>query len=187
MFHIYRTATNVRAIVSGVLFYQFVSCVAFIAFSLFAVDRNLSAFDLDALICVLTLFAALFPTFIYCYHAEKITRHLQEIGNVFYHTNWYELPVKVQKLYVLSILIAQKPFRFRGYGIVVCSLEIFGSVKRYYAQLFFLERRKLLSFSLFLFYSWSNRRFHTILFYANLNEHNGRTNSQARELPGHTI
>lgn len=114
---------------NGVIFYQFVSCVAFIAFSLFAVDRNVGSFDFDTIFCVLTLAAALSSTFIYCYYADKITRNLIEIGDIFYHTNWYGLPLKAQKLLVFSIQIAQKPFLFSGYGIFDCSLEIFVSVR----------------------------------------------------------
>lgn len=103
--------------------------MAFIAFSLSAVDKNLSDFNVDILFCFVTLLTALSSTFIYCYYADKVTSNLVEIGDIFYRSEWYMLSPKIQKLVILPIQIAQRPFRFSGYGIVDCSQAIFGTVK----------------------------------------------------------
>lgn len=64
----------------------------------------------------------------YCYLSENVTSDLGATGDAFFHSLWYRLPIKLQKLYIIPIQQSQKEFRLTGLGIVECSLRIFITV-----------------------------------------------------------
>lgn len=121
-------AKKSRYIMQGVIFYQLVTCVVFIAFSLFGFDQTVRSFNLNTSVCLLSLISAVTPTFIYCYYAESVTVDLLKIGDIFYESTWYELTYQEQKLLIPPIQRAQRVFRMNGYGLIDCSLGIFASV-----------------------------------------------------------
>lgn len=56
------------------------------------------------------------------------TDRILNIENSLYDSNWYEIDVDIRKYIILIISRAQKPIFFTGFGIVYCSLEVFGKV-----------------------------------------------------------
>lgn len=112
----------------GILFFQLLSCVTNAAFALFALDLTLGELNFDTLITIMSTINVLSSTFIYCYFADGVTSDLLEIGDIFYNSLWYKLPLREQKLLFLPIQRAQKEFRLDGFGMVYCTLETFGAV-----------------------------------------------------------
>lgn len=92
---------------SSVLFYQLFSCVLFLAFGIFALDSTLDEPGFSTFLCILILLNALIPTFVYCYFADTYSTDLLDVGDVFYNSFWYILPVKQQILMIIPIQRAQ--------------------------------------------------------------------------------
>lgn len=115
----------------SILFYQLITCVLFIACSIFALDQSISKREIDfnSFMNLTSLLCSLIPTFLYCHFADGLTVNLFGIGNIFYSSMWYKLPSQKQKLLIPSIQRAQRIFRLNGYKIIDCSLEIFASVR----------------------------------------------------------
>lgn len=112
---------------SGVLFYQLLICAAVTAFNLFALESN-GFLSLNAAVSIYLMVTALITTFLYCYLAEKFTADLKEIGLIFYHSNWFQLSIKHQKMFVLLIKRSQREFRLSCFGLIDCTLKVFSSV-----------------------------------------------------------
>lgn len=98
-----------------------------LAMDLFAVELNgvASLEGLYALVDALLTFTLMFG---YCFGSECVTSDLMEVGDIFYNSSWYRLPVKQQKLLALPIQRAQREFRLSGLGLIDCSLAVFLSV-----------------------------------------------------------
>lgn len=114
---------------SGPLFYQLVLSALVTAVDLFIIHRNgLSSASVVACVSIITLMV---PTFFYCKLSESITSHLLEIGDGFFESAWYELPMSQQKLFLMPIKRAQCEIRWMGFYIIYCSLPTFLSVSGY--------------------------------------------------------
>lgn len=110
-----------------ILFVQLVLCAVTIAMCLFSIDAN-GMFSIAFISSLAALNSVLTPTFAYCLLSENVTWNLHLVANYFYDFDWYLLPAKQQKLFVLPIRRAQREFRMTGHGIIPCSLRVFSSV-----------------------------------------------------------
>lgn len=102
-------------------------CTVSIAFNLFVFESN-DKFNMEMVTASVDLSFMLGLTFVYFYFSERITADLSEVGEIFYNSPWYQLPVKQQKLMTLPIQRAQRVFRLQCLGLCDCSLAVFASV-----------------------------------------------------------
>lgn len=109
------------------LFNITVICTICIAFNLLAVELN-DSINLGLLIAFADMAFVMAITGVYFFHSEWITSDLLEIGDNFYNSAWYLLPVKQQRLLALPIQRAEREFRLKGLGLFECSQAAFLSV-----------------------------------------------------------
>lgn len=121
-------AESLGEVMQVVLFNLTFTCVIVIALNLIVVELN-ESLNLEMVVAIADLITVLQLTFGHFFLAEWITTDLLSIGDVFYNSVWYRLPVKQQKLLVLPIERGQREFRLRGLGLFNCSLVVFSSVK----------------------------------------------------------
>lgn len=110
-----------------ILFYLTLDCTIVIAFNLYVLEVT-DAIDAETMAVFIDVFDTVLITFFYFYLSEWITADLLAIGDHFYDSPWYLLPVKQQRLLMLPICRAQRVFRFKGLGLFDCSLEVFSMV-----------------------------------------------------------
>lgn len=67
--------------------------------------------------------------FSYCYYGKIAMESFSKMPDCFYECNWQELPVNLQKYFILMIENMQKPIYYHGFGVFVFDLENFSSVK----------------------------------------------------------
>lgn len=137
-----RFGDTLRTIMSGVLFYQLLICAAVTAFNLFALESN-GFLSLNAAVSIYLMVTALITTFLYCYLAEGFTADLKEIGLIFYRSDWFQLSIKHQKMFVLLIKRSQREFRLSCFGLIDCTLKVFSSVKFAFCFLFYLTSSRV--------------------------------------------
>lgn len=80
---------------------------------------------------VVGLYALAFQTmfnFFLGYFADKFTSASLNVTNIVYAMNWFEFPVKEQKLILIMIQRAQIQFHFKGNDTIVCSTHKFVQV-----------------------------------------------------------
>lgn len=123
------------------LFVMALTCTMAVAMNLFAVELN-GIFSMTTLVACIDLFSVNSLMVIYSYLSEWITSDLLEIGDIFYNSAWYQLPVNEQRLLTLPIGRAQREFRLSALGLFDCSLAMFSSVKAYFYELF-LDKKTL--------------------------------------------
>lgn len=64
----------------------------------------------------------------FCYVGHLATSKCETINARIYQNMWYKYPVELQKHIILMMMRSQKPYIFRGYSYLVCSLPAFKEV-----------------------------------------------------------
>lgn len=116
-----------------ILFFVALDCSVVIACDLLVFEIT-NTIDADTIVVFFDIFLTLFMAFSYFYLSEWITTDLLEIGDHFYDSPWYRLPVKQQRLLMLPILRTERVFRLKGLGIFDCSLAVFSAVYPFFAS-----------------------------------------------------
>ena len=68
--------------------------------------------------------------FLFCYYATFATDRLADLSQTAYNSNWLDWPPEHQNYLILIMARSQEPVRFTGFGLIDCSLEVFGKVSR---------------------------------------------------------
>lgn len=68
--------------------------------------------------------------FVYCYYGKMATESFEKLNDCVYDVNWYELPIGLQKYFILMIQNTQRPIFYYGFGVAVLNLETFTDVSR---------------------------------------------------------
>lgn len=67
--------------------------------------------------------------FFYCYFGKLATLNFEKMTDVVFEMNWLDLPVELQKYFILIIANMQKPLYYYGGGIVILDLGTFVNVR----------------------------------------------------------
>lgn len=121
---IFSIAEMINTVVDEMILFTMATSTMNLAFNLFALESN-DLISLEILSAVGVLAIMLLLNFSYCYFAEMVAAALYKIGDVFYDSAWYQMPVKLQKIIMLPIQRTGKEMRFRSFGFVDCSLAMF--------------------------------------------------------------
>lgn len=109
------------------IFFVILTSIIVIAFNLFAMESS-DWMSLQTIVGIGTLSCLLPLDFVYCFCSEMVAACLYEIGDIFYDSAWYRLPVKYQRLTILPIQRAGREMQFKCLGLVECSLAMFATV-----------------------------------------------------------
>lgn len=122
-----------------IFFTMTLMCAVVTAMCLLAVELNaaLSLATVDAFINLLIVLAFMFG---YCYYSECVAADVLAIGEIFFNSPWYRLPVGRQKLVMLPIQRAQRTCRFRCCGLFECSMAVFSSVSGFHLLVYLSNR-----------------------------------------------
>lgn len=60
-----------------------------------------------------------------CYFGEMSTQSHVEMSDGLNTFDWHELPVNLQKYFLLMIMNAQRPIYYHGFNLIVLNLETF--------------------------------------------------------------
>lgn len=123
-----RLGTIIGDVMIDVLFYQLLVCAVIIAFNLFSLESTKSIYDLHSIVSFTELTSTVVPTYIYCSLSDNFTSDLEDIGDVFYESTWFKMPVKYQRFMIMPIMRSQREIRLSGFGLIDCSLNVFLAV-----------------------------------------------------------
>lgn len=127
LFLIFRLANTTNAIMSFSLFSDLLTCALVIAFNLLLLDST-DHMDLRIATSLYNMATITSLTLVFCLASESITEALFGVGDAFYESPWYCLPIQHQKQLILIIARSQRELRLEGLGLIFCSLETFGRV-----------------------------------------------------------
>lgn len=87
--------------------------------------------DLSFDICIVSIAFSigLFNLFIWCYFGKFSSESYLRMADCLYEYNWQEIPIKLQKPFLIMITNAQRPLHYHGFGVPVLNLELFCKVK----------------------------------------------------------
>lgn len=122
-----RFAVINSVILSVIILAHLLCCAIIISFNLVLLEVN-DQFDLQAMASFYIMLSAAATNFVFCMSSEIITIALTGVGNSFYESVWYRLPICQQKLIAIIIARSQHEFHMQGLGLVDCSLYTFCKV-----------------------------------------------------------
>lgn len=114
------------AVSSGILLTTQVTACILISCSIFQVDNMTQTLVVTELITMIGL-ASMGVSTVYpcCYFASRATAKLDQMAEVVYISNWYSLPLELQKYVPLMVAFGQRDHAFRGVHVITCSLASF--------------------------------------------------------------
>lgn len=68
--------------------------------------------------------------FLYCYFGELATESFDEMAVTLNDIKWFELPIKLQKYFIVMTLNMQRPLQYNGFAIANLNLYTFISVSK---------------------------------------------------------
>lgn len=66
--------------------------------------------------------------FIYCFFGKLATESFNQMANSLFQSDWFNLPIELQKYYIIIIGNAQQSLFYHGFKIVFLDLETFTKV-----------------------------------------------------------
>lgn len=106
---------------------------------------------LDFIFCIIVVVCSLIWPYIYCQFASFITERISRVDDSIYGSNWYNYPVGVQKYLILIIALSERPIYFTGFGLMKCTLEMFGAVRLFLLTKFKIQNSILYFLMIFRF------------------------------------
>lgn len=77
---------------------------------------------------LVTIGTNLLNLLLYCYNGKETTDSYAAFSVHLFQSDWYALPLELQKYILMMIADAQLPMYYHGFGIVRMNLETFTSV-----------------------------------------------------------
>lgn len=68
--------------------------------------------------------------FVYCYFGKLATESYEKMSDCLYETKWWELPIELQKYFLLMNINMQRPLCYHGFDVAVLNLETFTQVRK---------------------------------------------------------
>lgn len=68
--------------------------------------------------------------FLHCYSGKMATESYESMVDVLYNSKWHEMPMHLQKYYILMIGYAQREMYYDGLGVAILNMETFASVSQ---------------------------------------------------------
>lgn len=87
-------------------------------------------FDGDTLMVFVIAMTNILWIYFHCLWGKLVTDQYDEWSNHLYDSKWYELPIGLQKYFIVMLANMQKPFYFHGFKVYVLNLETFTKVSR---------------------------------------------------------
>lgn len=98
----------------------------------FFLIQQLQHLGFDITIMLMSFLFCISSPFLYCYYGEMATGSYEKMADLLFGCNWQQLPLDLQKFFVLMIGNMQRPLYYHGFGVTVLNLETFLNVNLYY-------------------------------------------------------
>lgn len=91
-------------------------------------NQRLTDFNADVGFLLIVLTARMAYLFMYCYFGKFATDNYMKVADISYESNWQDLPVNLQKYFILVIGNAARPLQYDAFGIAPLNLETYTNV-----------------------------------------------------------
>lgn len=68
--------------------------------------------------------------FIFCYYGKIATESFENMADTLYEASWPDLPIELQKYFIVMIGNAQQPLYYHGFGMAILNLQTFTKVSK---------------------------------------------------------
>lgn len=99
------------------------------SFSFIHIFQAIKHPDLNFYMVLMSLLVSSANLYLYCYYGNRSTNDYAKMANYLYTSNWYQLPIELQKYFKMMIANAQRPLFYHGFRIVQLNLETYLKVK----------------------------------------------------------
>lgn len=83
--------------------------------------------------CLITVsYSMVLAIAVICEAGARMTNEFEAFDEELGQCNWYELPIELQRMYMMFVVNTQSPIEISSYGGLVCSRETFKKVRLAY-------------------------------------------------------
>lgn len=125
---IFRLTKNFTEFMSKGLFLEVLTASVTIAIVLLQLESVTTNFNVEFYLSTNCLFIQSGILFTLSLYSDKTTASLISIPDIVFQSNWFQLPLDMQKNVIPIIRMSQKPIFFTCIGIANCTLETFKKV-----------------------------------------------------------
>lgn len=87
-------------------------------------------FDADTIMVTIIAMVNILWIYLHCLLGKLVTNRFDQLPCELFKSQWCELPIGLQKYFILLLANTQKPLFFHGFKVYVLNLETFTSVSR---------------------------------------------------------
>lgn len=114
-----------------------------------SISKAIHDFQLNFIITFMGVFISGGTLYLYCESAQLATDNLIQFGDEVFDSDWYKLPIEIQKSFILIIANAELPINYDGLHMVDLNSPTFARVWKNHClvksfELFSLQRRSAL-------------------------------------------
>lgn len=91
----------------------------------------------DFMVALVPNFMSVSYIFLYCIFGNFTESSYEDMIDCLYISNWQELPIDLQKYFIILIQSAQQPLIYTGLGLINASRDTFAEVKCFRSDDFF--------------------------------------------------
>lgn len=134
---------------------------------IFQSDFEPAVFGMD-MVCIIC--SLLWP-YLFCHYGNSTMDKVSTIGDIAYNSNWFELPVKLQKQFIFIILRSHKRSSFIGFHLIPCTMQVFGQVSFKYKPAVAMLHRISLEYSVLFCFQVLKSACSYYVFFRELSQH----------------
>lgn len=90
--------------------------------------------DFSAFLVFVAISYGLSSLFVYCFFGKMATESYVQMADCLFDSKWFELPLQLQKYFIIMIKNAQRPMFFHCLGVIVLDLLTFTTVKKNHSR-----------------------------------------------------
>lgn len=90
--------------------------------------QQLKHINFEITLILIAAFLSTANLYFYCYFGKIASESYEQMGDCLFFSNWVELPLELQKYFIVMIGNTQRPLYYHGFGIANMKLETFSIV-----------------------------------------------------------
>ncbi|XP_055307926.1 odorant receptor 85c-like [Sitodiplosis mosellana] len=110
---------------SGYILVQLLCSMLMMACVIFQMDLALKHLDFGFCFMFIVVIISASNLSLWCYFGTLATESFEKMALCLYESNWLDLPIHLQKYYVIMIANAQRPLLYHGFGFITLNMNTF--------------------------------------------------------------
>lgn len=106
------------------------SFISMLIYSTFCSFKQFQHLDIGILFIMGVAVSDALSPFLFCFFGKMATDCYINMSDSLFQSNWYILPIELQKCFIVMIGFGQRPIYYHGFNVMILDLETFTAVSK---------------------------------------------------------